>query len=157
MILWIVLVACPPVAVLLGAAVARRRFAVVRVVGTSMVPTLLPGERLLVRRGPSARVHVGAVVVLRQPPDDWQVCWENLSPAAGGLAGTRWAIKRVAAVAGEAVPEPVRRAVGGVAVVPPGMLVVLGDNSPSTDSRNWGFLPARHVLGVVARRLSRAA
>jgi hypothetical protein len=34
------------------------------------------------------------------------------------------------------------------------MLVVLGDNVRSTDSRTWGFLPAADVLGVAVRRLT---
>jgi nickel-type superoxide dismutase maturation protease len=46
---------------LAGAAVAARR---VEVVGTSMAPTLLPGDRLLVLRLPPA---VGRLVVVRDP------------------------------------------------------------------------------------------
>ncbi|MEW2137735.1 nickel-type superoxide dismutase maturation protease [Streptomyces sp. NPDC005409] len=43
----------------------RRRFEVVEVEGASMVPTLLSGDRLLVRYG--AAVRPGHVVVLRHP------------------------------------------------------------------------------------------
>ncbi|MGH3167503.1 MAG: S26 family signal peptidase [Trebonia sp.] len=32
------------------------------------------------------------------------------------------------------------------------MVVVLGDNARSTDSRSWGFLSADQVLGAVIRR-----
>jgi hypothetical protein len=63
-------------------------------------------------------------------------------------------IKRVAAADGDAVPDSVRVAVGGAAVVPPGKLVVLGDNAYSGDSRMWGFYSASHVLGTVVARLS---
>jgi hypothetical protein len=40
--------------------------------------------------------------------------------------------------------------------VPPGKLVVLGDNAYSGDSRMWGFYSASHVLGTVVARLSPA-
>ncbi|MFC9588144.1 nickel-type superoxide dismutase maturation protease [Streptomyces yangpuensis] len=43
----------------------RKRFEVVEVTGPSMVPTLLDGDRLVVRYG--APVRPGAVVVLRHP------------------------------------------------------------------------------------------
>lgn len=43
----------------------RKRFEVVEVAGASMVPTLLNGDRLLVRYG--AAVRPGDVVVLRHP------------------------------------------------------------------------------------------
>jgi nickel-type superoxide dismutase maturation protease len=41
----------------------------VEVTGDSMVPTLLPGDRLLVRRvGPLGRLRAGDLVTLRSPP-----------------------------------------------------------------------------------------
>ena len=120
----------------------RRRFVVVRVHGTSMLPALRDGDRVLVRRsrrlrhgrGHGHRLTPGMVALLASPPD-------------GG-----WVLKRVAAAHGDEVPESVRPAVGGTAQVPPGMLVVLGDNDRSTDSRSWGFLSAEQVLGAVVKR-----
>ncbi|WP_372974711.1 S26 family signal peptidase [Microbispora sp. GKU 823] len=39
--------------------------------------------------------------------------------------------------------------------MPPGRLLVLGDNpSRSTDSRQWGLLPESRITGVVLRRLN---
>lgn len=129
----------------------RRRFVVVTVSGASMSPALMPGDRVLVRRGKRVRLRVGVIVVFEDPSREC-LAW-------GGdplIAGYGWMIKRVAATHGDAVPEAARCAVGGVAVVPPGMLVVLGDNARSDDSRRWGFLPSADVLGVAVRRLSPA-
>jgi signal peptidase I len=123
-------------ACVLAVLLARRRFLVVTVVGgTCWPPTLLPGDRVLVRRHRRAPVGVGDVLVFHEPD------------------GQR-AIKRVAAVAGDAVPDTVRPVTGGTDVVPPGMLVLLGDGIRSGDSRQWGFIPANRTLGVMTRKLS---
>jgi type IV secretory pathway protease TraF len=104
-----------------------------------MAPTYHDGDRLLVRRGerPPAR---GAVVVFR-------------IPAEVGRTELDWLVKRVVAVPGDPVPPDVRGAAGGALVVPPGRLVVRGDNPRSVDSRRFGFIPVADVLGVAARRL----
>lgn len=134
MVLWASAVVMSLAVCALAAMLVRRRFAVVTVAGVSMAPALRPGDRVLVRWHRRARVHVGDVLVFRDP-DNQQ------------------AIKRVAARAGDPVPESVRPATGGARVVPPGMLVLLGDGSRSGDSRQWGFIPADHALGVVIRTL----
>jgi signal peptidase I len=115
---------------------ARRLFLVVTVVGVSMVPALEPGDRVLVRRHRRAPVHIGDILVFHDP-DGQQ------------------AIKRVAALVGDVVPDSVRPVTGDTEVVPPGMLVLLGDGVRSGDSRQWGFIPANHAVGPVIRKLSR--
>ncbi|WP_426505658.1 S26 family signal peptidase [Dactylosporangium sp. McL0621] len=121
-----------------GWALLRRRFVAVTVEGLSMRPTLEPGDRVLVRRAGLGAVRPGHVVVL-------------------GASGADLMIKRVAAVPGDPVPD---LGVTGVAgsddrTVPPGRLVVLGDNPAfSLDSRRLGYLPGERLLGVVVRRLS---
>jgi signal peptidase I len=133
----------------------RRRILVVVVRGDSMLPSLRHGDVLLARRRPRG-IRVGDVAVA-----SWPVAVpEESSP--------RWLVKRVAATAGDRVPDCVRRAadavpaevaaaVAGAAAapetVPPGHLVVLGDNG-GYDSRVFGLLPADRVLAIVARRLS---
>jgi signal peptidase I len=76
-------------------------------------------------------------------------------PAGVGPADAlreRRVIKRVAASAGERTPRPVAAA---DPVVPPGHLVLLGDNPDgSGDSRQYGFVPAAAVVGVVVRPLA---
>ncbi|WP_220499876.1 S26 family signal peptidase [Microbispora sp. H10949] len=49
---------------------ARRRFVVVRVSGTSMVPAYRPGDRVLVRRGGRTALRRGQVVVFRHGSRD---------------------------------------------------------------------------------------
>lgn len=132
---WAAAAAIPLAACVLAVLLARHRFLVVTVVGSSMEPTLLPGDRVLVRRHRRAPVGVGDVLVFHEPD------------------GQR-AIKRVAAVAGDAVPDSVRPVTGGTDVVPSEMLVLLGDGIRSGDSRQWGFIPADRTLGVMIRKLS---
>ena len=86
-----------------------------------MVPTLLPGDRLLVdRRAYRDRLpEVGEIVVLLDPEE----------PA-------RWLVKRVAAVDARARSVEVR-----------------GDAADAArDSRRFGPVPARSVVGRVYRR-----
>jgi signal peptidase I len=136
---------CATASALAGLAWLRRSLLVVSVTGPSMLPALRPGDRVLVRRQRPGRPHRGAVVVFEEPGD----------PAAGRGERRSWVIKRLAAVPGDVVPAAILPAVRGVPVVPPGMILVLGDGTVSRDSRHWGFVPAGSVLGVVVRGLSR--
>jgi signal peptidase I len=115
----------------------RRRWVLVTVDGQSMVPALAPGDRVLVRRIPPAAVRIGEVVVVEEPVGGrW-----GTPPLAGGAApgaARRWIVKRV------------------VARVPPGQVVLLGDNRlDSCDSRNFGLVPDDRILGSVRRVLRR--
>ena len=95
----------------------------VEVVGDSMAPSLLAGDRLLVLR--AAPIRRGDVVALRDPRDPGRVL-----------------VKRVAATPGGAVTCD-----GEVLRAGPGW-VVLGDNLPaSTDSRTFGAVPRSSLLG----------
>jgi signal peptidase I len=135
----------------------RRRWVVVRVDGVSMLPTLRPGDRVLVRRVSAADLRPGQAVVLqRQAGADR---WDTAPLPVHRVGRGGWYIKRIVAAQGDPVPPG---AVPGVGVpagtpVPPGKLVVFGDNAAaSADSRQWGFAPADRVLGVVVRRLEPA-
>ncbi|GIE78701.1 S26 family signal peptidase [Actinoplanes philippinensis] len=118
----------------------RRRLLVVTVEGVSMEPAYRPGDRLLVRRAGLAGVRRGAAVLVASPP-------------GAGSADPPFMVKRAAALPGDPVPAgfPVPDA-----AVPPGRLLVLGDNAArSADSRTMGYLSADDVIGVVLRRLPR--
>ncbi|HEY9368658.1 S26 family signal peptidase [Streptomyces sp.] len=127
----------------------RTSVVVVSVRGDSMAPTLLDGERVVVRRRPLARVRRGDVVVLKPPPPT-----SERDAAAYGTDrnGADWNVKRVTALPGEPVPAGTAGA-GPGDLVPAGSLVVRGDNPDSIDSRHRGFFPGDELLGTVVRRL----
>lgn len=117
----------------------RRRFAIITVRGQSMAPSYHDGDRVLVRR--TTEFQVGDVLVFPMPP--------GLQVGA-----MRWLIKRVTAVAGDAVPPDVRP-LASADEVPAGWLVVHGDGEQSLDSRQLGLISAADGLGVVTRQLGR--
>ncbi|GAA2690700.1 MULTISPECIES: S26 family signal peptidase [Actinosynnema] len=103
----------------------------VTVRGGSMAPTLRDGQRLVARRrarGPRR----GEVVVFRVP--------DPVLPHR---------IKRVAAVAGDPVPDWLAPTMPGVHRVPAGFVAVAGDNPRSQDSRQLGLVSCRDVVGAV--------
>jgi signal peptidase I len=130
----------------LGAAawLVRRRYVAVTVEGESMSPTYPAGSRVLVRRtGPEA-IRRGQVVVFTGFP-----------PVLDGRA--RFVIKRAAAVPGDPVPRDTVPALRSVPEqhIPPRRLVVLGDRPDhSYDSRQYGYLAAERIMGVVVRSLT---
>ncbi|MGI5174844.1 S26 family signal peptidase [Dactylosporangium sp. CA-152071] len=140
-------------AVLLGRCLARRLVAVT-VHGASMEPTYRDGDRVLVRRGGTPAV--GQVVVVEYPSLDgtWHLPLLPDGAPADEVGRRRWLIKRVAAVPGDPVPRDRVPALAGERV-PPGMVVLLGDNPGSSfDSRRMGYFSGARVLGAVlnARR-----
>ncbi|WP_220448853.1 S26 family signal peptidase [Nonomuraea mesophila] len=106
--------------------------------GNSMSPTLWDGQRLLarrIRRDPRR----GEVIVFRvadeQPPHR---------------------IKRVAAVAGDPLPDWLVPAPPDVSHVPAGYVAVAGDNARSQDSRHMGLIDCRDILATVRCAPSRS-
>jgi signal peptidase I len=120
----------------------RRTYLVVTVSGRSMEPTLWAGDRLLVRRVPISVVRRGQIVVF------------------GSDSAGKWIVKRVLAVPGDPIPKDNGLNLLDTAerTVPRGQMVVLGDNpAESTDSRDYGYLSAEWLQGVVVRRMGGAA
>ncbi|WP_219602212.1 S26 family signal peptidase [Nonomuraea indica] len=122
----------------------RRRYVLVSVSGASMEPAYRSGDRVWVRRTTADGVRAGQVVVVRLP-----------HPETGEAGPARpWSIKRVAAAPGEPVPEHGVPGWEPGARVPPGCLVVHGDNAgDSYDSRHCGHVPGDRLLGLVVRRV----
>ncbi|GAB2847724.1 S26 family signal peptidase [Lentzea nigeriaca] len=104
----------------------------VTVRGNSMAPTLHDGQKLvarrLLRRSPRRR----EVIVFRVPDPELP-----------------HRIKRVAAVAGDAVPDWLAPTLPGTPHVPAGFVAVEGDNPRSQDSRQLGLIDCRDIVGTV--------
>ncbi|SNR41401.1 S26 family signal peptidase [Actinomadura mexicana] len=140
----------------------RRRYLVTTVDGPSMEPALHTGDRLLVRR--TRRVRAGQIVVVRirpptldaPPPDDPGPAPDDEVPVVRDHPDGLLYVKRAVAVAGDPVPVdrvPCLRETRE-RTVPPGALVVLGDNAATSwDSRAYGFVRADQFVGVAVRRL----
>ena len=106
----------------------------VAVKGESMLPTLEPGDHLLVL--PRPRLRRGDLVVVRDP----------------SVAET-WVVKRVAAMPGETIRVGDRTLTAG-----PDSIVVLGDTAQrSTDSRDYGPVALSDVYGRAWYRYAPAA
>jgi type IV secretory pathway protease TraF len=94
----------------------------------------------------------------RRPPGrtGWAACCEDagikIDSVASSIVTKSGRAMRVAAIPGDPVPDVVLSAVSGVAVVPPQSVVVHGSAARSRDSRQWGFITAQDILGVVRAR-----
>ncbi|MFD2416584.1 S26 family signal peptidase [Amycolatopsis pigmentata] len=128
------------------------RVVIVTVRGTSMEPAFRDGDEVLVHR--RRALTAGAVVVVERPTHRSEWPGRPVHALSGGSALRRreWMIKRVLAAPGDPVPSEQVPALAGIGDqrVPPGKLVLLGDNrKASFDSRQLGYISAERVLGVV--------
>jgi signal peptidase I len=127
----------------------RRQLLVVTVNGHSMLPAYVDGDRVLVVR--DRPVRAGDVVVADIPGHAARVGAHDVEV---NLPEGR-VLKRVAALSGDPVPDGIAGVDGGHLRVPLGKLVLLGDNATaSVDSRHYGYVDAREVVGVVVRRMA---
>ncbi|MBQ1045579.1 MULTISPECIES: S26 family signal peptidase [unclassified Micromonospora] len=135
----------------------RERYVLVTVHGESMLPTYRPGDRVLVRRVPPSALRTGQVVVAGWPGE--RQAPPRRSRRGRPVVDEGWLIKRIAALPGDPAPPDLPGAVedGPPATVPPGLLVLIGDNrAASHDSRQLGYFAHSDVLGVVKREVASA-
>jgi len=136
---------------LIDAVIAR-----VRVENISMVPTLNPGEFLIVNKlsYKFSPVQRGDIVVFHYPNDPR----EDYIKRVIGVPGDTVAISESSVfVNGHEIEEPYiangYSFESGQWQVPPGSLFVLGDNRKhSSDSQEWGFVPIDNLVGKALMR-----
>jgi signal peptidase I len=135
-------------------------FQVARVEGQSMAPTLQDQDRLVVNKfaylSAVGEPKVGDIVMLYYPNDPAMSFVKRVIAAEG---------ERVRIVNGKVyrndtlvddsfVPEQYRSHEDwGPTVVPEGYYFVMGDHrNNSSDSRRWGFVPKKYIIGRVQLR-----
>lgn len=122
----------------------------VRVENLSMVPTLQPGEFLLVNRMASriGNYHRGDIIIFHFPQDPQEDYIKRLIGLPGDVVKAE---NGAVSVNGQVLDEsyisnPV--SYSGEWLVPENAYFVLGDNrNISSDSHSWGFVPAENVVG----------
>ena len=149
----------------LGGAIVllRKSLCLVTVIGTSMRPLLAHGDRVLVlRRYPIRRLRRGHIVVLTT----------SRNHATSDAGRSLWFVKRIVALGGdtftqETAPYPAMEVNMHIRTtahvdeagrwswhVPAGHVFVCGDNRPqSLDSRLWGPILFKQIIGVVLTKL----
>lgn len=146
----------PVLAAVVLALALRAVVRIYAVPSSSMAPTLLPGDRIVVTRYITDHPARGDVIVFRQPGREG-VTVKRVVAVPGELVDAEGGRVRIG---GRPVDEPYAIAATGhipPQIVPAGHLYVLGDNrGESVDSRSWGPLPARLVLGRARLILWRA-
>lgn len=122
-----------------------------QVQGTSMLPTLQNGERVLVNKViyDIERPQTGQIVVFQSPVVPSQDWIKRVIGVPGDTVSVR---NNVVYINGKPYPEPFLRYRQSINVpptyVPPGYLWVEGDNRPkSFDSRMFGLLPIKDLRG----------
>jgi signal peptidase I len=131
---------------------ARRTLLLVTVSGRSMEPQYFHGNRVLAARlGVFGPPRKGDVVVVRRPAA------YSAERGAGGAGADPHFIKNVVAAPGDPVP----RTFGGIGgaggtggpdsrdVTPDRCFLVLGRHPASEDSKQWGYVHRREIVGKV--------
>lgn len=141
-----------PLAIAIVLAIAVRAALHIYVIpSSSMAPTLVPGDHIVVTpyRFTSRPVR-GDVIVFRSTRDAGDLLVKRVIGTPGDLVETR---AGQVIVSGHAVPEPyvAAQAMTGFItpqIIPADCYFVLGDNrADSLDSRSWGVLPRALVVG----------
>lgn len=141
-------------ALLLALLIRASLFRIYAIPSSSMAPTLQPGDRILATLyhgiGGPPRAERGDVVVFRSPSGSDELLVKRVVGLPGDLIELR---EHHLFVSGHALAEPYLRTklTTGVIVpqiIPADCYFVLGDHRQNSfDSRNWGVLPARFLVG----------
>ncbi|MCD6358972.1 MAG: signal peptidase I [Dehalococcoidia bacterium] len=123
-----------------------------RIEQTSMYPTIKPGERFVISKV-SYRLHEperGDIIILRPPLNPEAVPYIK---RIVGLPNETIEIKEgITYINGMRLEEPYVKKMSELSceavMIPDGDYYVMGDNRyASSDSRNWGMLPAENIIG----------
>ncbi|MGH9297336.1 MAG: signal peptidase I [Acidimicrobiales bacterium] len=153
---WVAIVAIAAiVAIVLRAFVFQTFF----VPSASMVPTLQPGDRMVVLKLGLGNLHRNEIVVFHRPPaDTTDPNNEDLVKRVIGLPGeTIWSVGNNVYINGKRLAEPYlpkNDPLGAQGIrrqtIPPNDYFVMGDNRDiSYDSRYWGYVSRSSVVGEV--------
>jgi signal peptidase I len=154
---WLVVVA---VAVVVAVVVRAFVFETYYIPSDSMEPTLMPGDRIVVDKlaFDFHPIERGDIVVFRRPPT-WPKEYPDLVKRVIGLPGeTISAHGGNVYIDGHLLAEPwlprgITTSNFGPVRVPPGEYFVMGDNRPvSADSRYFGPVPRKDIVGEVVFR-----
>jgi len=133
-------------------------FQVARVEGRSMEPTLGNQDRLVVNKLAYrlSDPEMGDLVMLIHPLDPDQTLVKRIVAGPGDRISIRWGrVSRNGVPVDEAfVPDASRSYEDRrTETVPPGHYYVVGDNQAnSSDSRRFGFVPRKYILGKIHLR-----
>jgi len=135
---------------------------VARIEGQAMAPTLENEARVLVNKMAylTTRPARGEVVMLRYPINPDKLFVKRVVAIAGDrlrIQDGRVFINDVPRLDTEVAPDSRSHDDWGPQVIPEGYCFVMGDRrNNSSDSRHWGMVPEKYVLGRVAYRLTGA-
>lgn len=131
----------------------------------SMLPTLQVGDRLIVDKIPGLahRIHRGDIIVFHRAPGDTDPQYPILVKRVIGLPGETISSKGdTIYINGRAIAEPWLAAMTTTPTcpqpgfdistthIPKGQYFVMGDcRGDSSDSRVWGTVPVRNIIGRV--------
>ena len=133
-------------------------FQVARVEGMSMAPTLQDQDRLIVNKL-AYRLHdpqVGDIVMLYSPLQPEKALVKRVIAQAGDeVRIVNGRVFRNGVLVDDSFVAPQFRSHDdwGPQVVPEGYYFVMGDHrNNSSDSRHWGFVPKKYIIGKVQLR-----
>ncbi len=122
----------------------------VRVEKVSMLPTVHPGEFVLVNKLAYrfGEIEHGDIVVFHYPMDPNDDYIKRVIGVPGDLVETKDGLVRVNGAAWDEPYISAPPAYSGNWTVPENSLFVLGDNrNQSSDSHTWGFVPTSNIVG----------